>query len=493
MTTQQTFEELVGRVSVATDKLETAVTAVELGTGEITVLVERAEQAEAGAIAASEIANEAAVDAVAAKDVILNTPLLPEAPQDGKTYGRSNAAWVEVTSGGGGGGGHGGGTVTSVNEVEPDAQGNITLTPTDIGAAEAEHTHSNATTSVAGFMSATDKTKLDGVQAGATVGADWNTNVANKPTIPTQGITSIQAGSNITIDNTNPLSPVISATGGGSSGGFPISEALYYDEVEITEWPSLNPNDAIDFSKVGAWVGGRWVAGAELLTKEARLNILPSGTYFFSSIDTEVENISGSGVVVVTNSTATDKSVKVITFGGATTSPQEYYPVFADNGDVTWKLKTDNPKFLFPQFENGWEYNFGTSGSPNWQPVDYYPVDSQHAISMLAFRRRGSPYAGASSSLPSTGQDGFPISWNQMFSTAGYIQYVPPGTYWFTTSSFANSTGGAALYNKTGYITVYGSAGGAGTKRAEAIAFDSTTNIPSVYYWKSDGTWNKAT
>ena len=56
MTTQQTFETLVDRVSVATDKLETAVTAVELGTGEMTVLVERAEQAEAGAIAASEIA-----------------------------------------------------------------------------------------------------------------------------------------------------------------------------------------------------------------------------------------------------------------------------------------------------------------------------------------------------------------------------------------------------------------------------------------------------
>lgn len=34
-----------------------------------------------------------------------------------------------------------------------------------------------------GLMSGADKTKLDGVAAGATVGADWNTNVANKPTL----------------------------------------------------------------------------------------------------------------------------------------------------------------------------------------------------------------------------------------------------------------------------------------------------------------------
>lgn len=489
MTTQQTFQELVDRVGVATDKLETAVTVVEQGTVEISVLVERAEQAEAGAIAASEIANEAAVDAVAAKDVILNTPLLPEAPQDGKTYGRNNAAWVEVISGGGGGSG----SVNSVNEITPDAQGNITLTPSDIGAAEAVHTHANATTTEAGFMSATDKTKLDGVQSGATAGADWNTNVANKPTIPTQGITSIQAGDNITIDNTNPLSPIISASGGGSSGGFPTGDSLYYNNEEMTEWRSLNPNDAIDLTKVGAWVVGYYKTGGALLTEKDGLDVLVSGNYFFSSIEADVTNITGSGVVVVTNGVGTSKNVKVVTFGGATSLPQEYFPVIAANEDVTWRQKTDNPKFLHPQFENGWEYNFGTSGSPIWIPVDYWPIDSNHAMSMLAFRRRGSPHAGATSSLPSTGQDGLPISWNQMFSSAGYIQYVPPGKYWFNTNSFGNSTGGANLYNKTGYITVYGSASGVGLKKAEAIVYDSTTNIPSVYYWKSDGTWNKAT
>lgn len=508
MTTQQTFEDLVGRVSVATEKLETAVTAVEGGTEEVAQAVVEAKQAATeakGANTSAQLANTQAQQAKDSANTSAQTATtqaqvatdranelkamapFQEAPKDGNTYGRKDGVWSVVTGGGGAG------TVTSVNGKTPNATGEVTLTNTEVGAAATVHTHANATTTEAGFMSATDKTKLDGVQEGATAGADWNTNVANKPTIPTQGITSIQAGSNITIDNTNPLSPVISASGGGSSGGFPISEALYYDNGEITEWPSTNPNDAIDFAKVGAYITGRYKAGGELLVNKAGLNILPSGTYFFSSIETEVSNIVGAGIIVVANSSNTDKTVRVITYGNPTTLPQEYFPVIASNGDVTWGLKTDNPKFLHPQFENGWEYNFGTTGSPIWTPVDYWPIDSNHAMPMLSFRRRGSPYAGASSSLPSTGQDGLPISWNQMFSSAGYIQYVPPGKYWFTTTSFGNSIGGANLYNKTGYITVYGSSSGVGIKRAEAIAFDTTTNIPSVYYWKSDGTWNKAT
>jgi hypothetical protein len=42
-----------------------------------------------------------------------------------------------------------------------------TLTATDVGAAATSHPHTDATTTVAGFMSATDKTKLDGVAASA--------------------------------------------------------------------------------------------------------------------------------------------------------------------------------------------------------------------------------------------------------------------------------------------------------------------------------------
>lgn len=501
MTTQQDFQQLVTRIGVATDKLEIAVTAVEGGTEEVAQAVVEAKQAAEEAKGANtqaqlakDSANASAQTATTQAQVATDRAnelkaMAPfqEAPKDGQTYGRKDGAWSIVTGGGGAG------TVTSVNGKSPNSSGEVTLTNTDVGAAATVHTHSVATTTEAGFMSATDKTKLDGVQTGATAGADWNTNVANKPTIPTQGITSIQAGDNITIDNSNPLSPIISASGGGGGAGFPTGDSLYYNSVSMTEWRSLNPNDAIDFTKVGAWVVGYFTTGGALLKEKDGLDVLASGNYFFSSIASDIPNIIGSGVVVVTNGVGTSKNVKVVTFGNATSLPQEYFPVIASNDSVTWRQKTDNPKFLFPQFENGWEYNFGTSGSPIWVAVDYWPIPQSHAMSMLAFRRRGSPHAGGTTSLPSTGQDGLPITWNQMFSSAGYIQYVPAGKYWFNTNSFTNAAGGANLYNKTGYITVDSAASGVGLKRATAVVYDATTNIPSVYYWKSDGTWNKAT
>jgi hypothetical protein len=65
-------------------------------------------------------------------------------------------------------------------------------TPSDVGAAASSHTHSDATQSVAGFLSTTDKSKLDGIASGAevNVNADWNASsgdaqILNKPTIGT--------------------------------------------------------------------------------------------------------------------------------------------------------------------------------------------------------------------------------------------------------------------------------------------------------------------
>jgi len=45
--------------------------------------------------------------------------------------------------------------------------GEVSLTAADVGASPSNHTHSVATTSSSGFMSATDKAKLDGIEAGA--------------------------------------------------------------------------------------------------------------------------------------------------------------------------------------------------------------------------------------------------------------------------------------------------------------------------------------
>ena len=58
------------------------------------------------------------------------------------------------------------GTITTdkmAADVIPDVSGFITQTTADGRYAALSHTHTDATTDVAGFMSATDKTKLDGL------------------------------------------------------------------------------------------------------------------------------------------------------------------------------------------------------------------------------------------------------------------------------------------------------------------------------------------
>lgn len=45
--------------------------------------------------------------------------------------------------------------------------GNVSWSLSEIGAASSNHSHSNATTSTSGYMSSSDKSKLDGIQAGA--------------------------------------------------------------------------------------------------------------------------------------------------------------------------------------------------------------------------------------------------------------------------------------------------------------------------------------
>ena len=59
-----------------------------------------------------------------------------------------------------------------------DGSGNVTWTLAEIGAAATSHTHADGTTSTPGFLSAADKTKLDGIEAGAQVNAV--TSVAGK-------------------------------------------------------------------------------------------------------------------------------------------------------------------------------------------------------------------------------------------------------------------------------------------------------------------------
>lgn len=115
-----------------------------------------------------------------------------------------------------------------ISRITVNDNGHITSTTSralsysDIGAASSSHTHSNATTSTAGFMSTTDKTKLDSI----TSGAEANQAAFSKVTVGGTTINALTetdtltlvAGSNITLTPDNlTKSIVISSTGGSSS------------------------------------------------------------------------------------------------------------------------------------------------------------------------------------------------------------------------------------------------------------------------------------
>ena len=153
MATNADFNALIVRIDTATNTLETSVDAVANGASDIkdsvVVAQQAATQAQNSAGAASNsataaatasanaqtqatnaanaatAANQAKTDTQAIKtqtqaiaDNLLATAPFQEAPQDGGIYGRQNAGWTLVDTGGST-------PVTSVNGELPDAQGNV--------------------------------------------------------------------------------------------------------------------------------------------------------------------------------------------------------------------------------------------------------------------------------------------------------------------------------------------------------------------------------
>ena len=92
---------------------------------------------------------------------------------------------------------------TSQGAYNGSAAKSINVTPASIGAATSGHTHNAATTSAAGFMSAADKAKLDGISISADANQNAFSNVAvGSTTIAADTTTdtlTLVAGSNVTI------------------------------------------------------------------------------------------------------------------------------------------------------------------------------------------------------------------------------------------------------------------------------------------------------
>lgn len=289
MATNQDFNNLIDRIDTATNTLESSVQTLSDGSADVAQAVVDAQQAantatqqagDAGqsATTATQAASEAASSLQEVEGIIQDfeeANVIGEAPVNGQEYVRKDGDWV-LNSGGSGGGGD----VVSVNGVLPDAQGDVTLDIPD----EQVNSDWNAAEGKGVIL---NKPEL--------FSGDYD-DLTNKPTIPTQGVVSIVAGDNITIDNTDPLNPVISGEGGGGEEqGYPLdlTQDFWYDDVLMTHWPDSNPHNPLQMSKVGAYASGRWKEGMELLETANSRTAFPVGSYYVSFNDDPVGSTGG--------------------------------------------------------------------------------------------------------------------------------------------------------------------------------------------------------
>jgi hypothetical protein len=93
---------------------------------------------------------------------------LTDAPSDGDIYGRKDGAWEQITT-------SGGGTVTSVGLSVPTGFQVSGSPVTTSGTLTVTYD-----TGYQGYTSS-EASKLSGIEAGATVGADWSVNLSNIP------------------------------------------------------------------------------------------------------------------------------------------------------------------------------------------------------------------------------------------------------------------------------------------------------------------------
>jgi len=278
-----TFDELVLRIDVATQKLEGDVNDITgFATNLETAVTDAQTSADAAAASAAEAANK-----------------VPEAPVDGTTYARKDAAWVPVEGGGGEG------TVTSVNGKLPDGSGAVTLVAADVGALPTTYTPTWA--SITGRPSqfptswalVADKPTTFAPaahthDAGDVVSGTFS--VLRIPNIPATKLTN--AGGPIALD----LVPVIPHTkitggvaatadqylagdgtwktpegGGGSAGGFAFTETgLNISGTPITNWPNVNPNKPADLTNWGHTSG---ITQGQFFSSSATIAMLPDGDY----------------------------------------------------------------------------------------------------------------------------------------------------------------------------------------------------------------------
>lgn len=305
MATSQDFDDLIVRITTATNTLEDATNVIDNGSADIQQAVTDAQAAATASGVSAQDAQDAYDDAAQLVTDLEAAVIIEEAPQDGEIYGRQNAAWVLAGSG----------AVSSVNNISPDGTGDVTLSASDVDAlpdtytpawlditgkptfatvatsgdyGDLLNTPSLATVATSGAYS--DLTGTPTLATVATSGA--YSDLTGTPTIPT-------ATSDLTNDSDfisdapadgeqyarQDNGWTVVATGGGGSGGFAFDEPnVTYDGSPITAWPHSNPNKGLNTDLLSVDVGGTTTVTAEdiFLDSEA-IQELPEGKYYAAS------------------------------------------------------------------------------------------------------------------------------------------------------------------------------------------------------------------
>lgn len=287
MATNQDFDALIVRIGTATNTLETSVQAVSEGATDVAEGVAQAQaaatasQASATAAAGSNTAAQAAVTAAttqatnagnsataantaktdtqaikvqtqAIADNLLATAPFQEAPTDGGIYGRQNAGWALVDTGGAT-------PVTAVNGVTPDGSGNVTIAIPDA---------TSDLTNDSGFITAADvpaapvqEAPIDGKQY-ARKDAAWE--------------------------------EVVSSGGGGAwpSPFEEVGNTISLDGgttfVPWTQWQYANPFRSQPFNvlkRTAAPIVDQLTGYNAWFTNVTNISSLPAGKYYFGSQD----------------------------------------------------------------------------------------------------------------------------------------------------------------------------------------------------------------
>lgn len=420
MATNQDFNNLITRIDTATEQLEVNVTTLTESGADVAQAVVEAKgyateakasktSSEQSATTATQQATKATTEANRATKAVEDAKALApfnEAPKDGQTYGRKDGSWSVVTGNGGSG------TVTSVNNVKPDETGNVTITiPQPVEQVNADW---NAVSGKAQILNK------------PTLFSGSYTDLTNKPSIPTKvseltndsGFINDAPKDNKQYARKDGVWTEVEASGG--SGGYTTKESWTYNGKSVTEWQTLNPHEALELSKVGAYVTGEWTTGADLITFDGMKN-MPSGRYWFKTNDFTTAPLQGKKgylevVEAPTVTLATQKEV-IVTVVDANNVITTQYKLESNNtftplnmsprkaGTETWNVASNIFTTGITELFTGmlWSGAFGSTtilsktngaSAPNSLPVGLYKFSSDAEI------------GGTSSSTPFSGRQG---------------------------------------------------------------------------------------